>query len=56
MSTTFLTYVWHYVVARTLYDELLRPLARGDVSLLLVLAGVVAVAFCVGWGAKRRRT
>ena len=49
MSTTFLTYVWHHVVARTLYDELLRPLARGDASLLLVLAGLAAVAFCVIW-------
>jgi hypothetical protein len=55
MSSTFLTYVWHYLLARTLYDELLRPTARGDFSALLILLGLVVLAFCAWRGARRRR-
>ena len=57
MSTpglTLITYVWHYVVARLLYDQLVRPLSRGHVSVALLICGVAAAAFLVGrWRARR---
>jgi positive regulator of sigma E activity len=29
LASTLLVYLWHYLVARLLYDELLRPLLHG---------------------------
>ena len=55
MSSTFLTYVWPYLLARTLYDELLRPTARGGISGLLLLIGAVLLAVCAWRAVKRRR-
>jgi hypothetical protein len=49
-----LTYVWHYMVARVLYDELVRPLVHGHLSTAPALAAVAAVAFVLG--RVRRRT
>ena len=31
LATMFVTYLWHYVVARLLYDTVIRPLAIGAV-------------------------
>ena len=45
-----LTYLWHYTVARLLYDDLLRPLGTAA----LVLA--VAVAVFSVLVARRRRS
>jgi hypothetical protein len=42
------THVWHYVVARLLYDELVRPLLHGHVAtIVLALACVCAVILVV---------
>jgi hypothetical protein len=46
---TLFTYLWHYTVARLLYDDLLRPL--GPVALALAL--LVGVALFTR--ARRRR-
>jgi hypothetical protein len=48
MSVTFITYLWHYLTARAIYDELLRPLTRGHPGALLVVALVAAAAFLLG--------
>lgn len=53
-GVSLLTYVWHYLVARMLYDELVRPLARGDVTVLLLLTCVAAAGFALGRWARRR--
>ena len=57
-GVTFITYLWHYLAARTLYDHVIRPLLHGDASGAL-LVGVVGVAgFVLGrWtsGSTRRR-
>jgi hypothetical protein len=53
-SVTLITYLWHYLLARTIYDHLLRPLGHGDTSGLLLLGGVAAVAFAIGrWSGMR---
>ena len=47
-AVSLLTYVWHYLVARMLYDHLLRPLGHGDAAVLLLLACVATLAYAVG--------
>jgi hypothetical protein len=48
------TYVWHYVLARMLYDQLARPLLRGRMSELLLVLAVAVTAFLVGrWHGSR---
>jgi hypothetical protein len=47
-SITFVTYLWHYLVARLLYDQLVRPVVHGHVSLVLVTCGVGTGAFVLG--------
>jgi hypothetical protein len=54
MSTMFITYLWHYLAARAIYDDLLRPLTRGDPAPLLALGLLVALAFLVGRHSVRR--
>jgi hypothetical protein len=53
-AVALLTYVWHYLVARMIYDQLIRPLSRGDVAGLLLLVCVAAGAFIVGRRTRRR--
>ena len=53
-SISLLTYVWHYLVARLIYDQLLRPLLGGRASGLLVIGCVAAAAFLVGRSRGRR--
>jgi hypothetical protein len=53
-ATTFLTYLWHYVLARLLYDQLLRPLMQGHAAGLPALAGVATIAFVLGRSTRRR--
>jgi len=45
-AITLLTYLWHYLAARTIYDRLVRPVAHGDfaVALLMLCAGAVGFA------------
>jgi hypothetical protein len=40
----FVTYLWHYLVARLIYDDVVRPLTRGDGGALLIAASLAAVA------------
>ncbi len=51
-GSAFVTYLWHYVLARVFYDELVRPLSRGHVPTVLV---VVAIGAAVAFGLGRRR-
>jgi hypothetical protein len=53
-AVALLIYVWHYLVARMIYDQLLRPLAHGDAAGLLLLACVAAAAFVLGRRTRRR--
>jgi hypothetical protein len=46
-ASTFVTYLWHYMLARFLYDELVR----GHLSVTLL---AVAVAI-LGFALRRRR-
>jgi hypothetical protein len=48
LSALFITYLWHYLAARAIYDELLRPLTRGHPGLLIVLGLLLAAAFALG--------
>ena len=50
----FITYLWHYLVARMLYDQLLRPLIHGDASNALLVAAVGAACFAAGRMSGRR--
>jgi hypothetical protein len=54
LGVSLLTYVWHYLFARMLYDHLLRPLGRGDLAELLLLAGTAALAYLLGRRMGRR--
>jgi hypothetical protein len=48
-ATAFVTFLWHYVAARLIYDDLVRPLTRGQIPSALVLVAIAAgVAFAVG--------
>jgi hypothetical protein len=56
MSAMFVSYVWHYLAARALYDELLRPAVGGNYGPLLTVGLVGAIAFLLGrWSAGSRR-
>ena len=45
---TLVSYLGHYILARLVYDDLVRPLVRGDVSVALLLVVGVTVAFTLG--------
>jgi hypothetical protein len=47
----FLAYLWHYIVARLIYDDLVRPLTRSAGALALLT--LVAVGGAV-WVLRRR--
>jgi hypothetical protein len=51
-ATALLVYVWHYLVARLIYDELLRPLFGGHSG--EVVFGALAAGIVV-WLLFRRR-
>ena len=56
MSATFLTYLWHYLTARAIYDEFLRPFTEGHLMPLVLVALIAAAAYLHGRrSAKRRR-
>jgi peptidoglycan/LPS O-acetylase OafA/YrhL len=55
-ATALFTYLWHYLVARLLYDELLRPLVHGRLLALVALAAIVALALLVGRSLSRTRS
>lgn len=49
-ATEFVTYLWHYVLARAIYDELLR----WHVSRWLIVGAVAAASFVLGRQTRRR--
>jgi hypothetical protein len=50
---TFLTYLWHYLVARLVYDQLVRPVLHGHISIVLLSCCVGGAAFLIGrWSGK----
>lgn len=56
IATTLFTYIWHYVVARLLYDELIRPLADGRLYALVPLAALVVVVALAARTLRRARS
>jgi len=46
-ATTFVTYLWHYMLARLIYDELIRT----HVAATLVIVAVAVLGFAL----RRRR-
>jgi hypothetical protein len=42
-AVSLFTYLWHYTVARLLYDDLLRPLGPAALALPVVVVGVLVV-------------
>jgi hypothetical protein len=54
MSALFITYLWHYLAARAIYDDLLRPLTRGHPGPLLEVGVTAAAAFLLGRSSARR--
>jgi hypothetical protein len=48
IAVALFTYVWHYLVARMIYDHLVRPLAHGDLAGIALAGCVAAVAFAAG--------
>jgi hypothetical protein len=53
-AVSFITYLWHYVFARTVYDHLVRPLIHGDATGVLLVLLVGAGAFLAGRWTRRR--
>jgi hypothetical protein len=53
-AVTLLTHVWHYLAARLVYDQLVRPVLSGDAARLAMLACVAALAFALGRRVRRR--
>jgi hypothetical protein len=53
-GTAFVIYLWHYVAARLLYDELVRPLTHGHLPDTLVLV-TIAAGLAFGLGRRRGR-
>ena len=54
-SVSLVSYVWHYIVARTLYDQVVRTVSRGRASDALLVVLVAALAFLAGRLTGRRR-
>jgi hypothetical protein len=57
MSAPLITYLWHYLAARAIYDELVRPLTHGHAGSWLLLMLIAAGAFLLGrrTGLRNRR-
>ena len=53
-ALALLTYVWHYTLARAAYEDLIRPLLRGHVTIVVVLVLLAWGAFAVGRRCGRR--
>lgn len=54
IATEFVTYLWHYMTARLLYDEFVRPLANGHLSAPMPMVAVAIAAFAAGRLTRRR--
>jgi hypothetical protein len=49
-----ITYLWPYLLARMLYDDFVRPLARGRATAVLLACACVAIAAFL-WKRRTRR-
>jgi hypothetical protein len=54
VAVSLVTYLWHYLIARMVYDQLIRPLARGDASGFALLVCVALGSFVLGRRTRRR--
>jgi hypothetical protein len=54
-ALTPITYVWHYVLARLVYDELVRPAIHGNLGAIVVICAVAGGCFLLGWRTGRPR-
>jgi hypothetical protein len=54
VAVALLTYLWHYLIARAIYDDLVRPLAHGNLSVAVLLACAGAVGYALGRSTRRR--
>jgi hypothetical protein len=54
-SHDLLPYLWHYLIARLLYDEVVRRLARGDGTSLVVAIVAVGLVLATLFRARARR-
>ena len=53
-GVTLVTYLWHYLLARMIYDQLLRPLSHGHATVAVLVACVGATSFLIGrWTGRR---
>jgi hypothetical protein len=55
-ASGFVTYLWHYVVARLLYDDLVHPLVRGEGVALAAVVGIAVAVAVVVLRLNRRRS
>jgi hypothetical protein len=53
-ASALVTYLWHYTLARLLYDELVRPLLHGHVPVMGVVAGLAGLVLLLGRRSRRR--
>jgi hypothetical protein len=54
MSAMFVTYLWHYLAARAIYDDLLRPVTHGHPAPLLAVVLIGVVGFVLGRRSVKR--
>jgi hypothetical protein len=52
-ATALFTYIWHYLVARLLYEEILRPLFAGRPYGFFAL-GAITVGIFAAFRSRRR--
>ena len=52
-ASALVTYLWHYMLARLLYDELVRPMLHGHVPVILIVAAGVGLLSLLGWRGRR---
>lgn len=55
MSVAFVSYLWHYLAAREIYDEVLAPISRGHIGGLLMIVLIAVASFALGRRSGRRR-
>jgi hypothetical protein len=52
-AIAWLAYLWHYMLARLLYDQLLRPMLHGRVPTALIVAAGAGALFRLGRRSRR---
>ena len=54
-GVALLTYLWHYLVARLFYDDLLRPLLGDRGAILGLIVAAVVLTLVLRAGARRTK-